>query len=157
MQPLDIPGFGTLAIENLILDFNGTLALDGRLIDGVSGRIETLSRSMNLHVLTADTHGFVEKEMCGCPCKVEIVPPGVREDQAKLAFIKRLGAETCAAVGNGAIDAPMLEAARLGICVVGTEGAAGISIMAADLVVTGPLDALDLLIKPERLIAGLRR
>ena len=51
----------------------------------------------------------------------------------------------------------MLEEAAVGIVVIGAEGAAAHTVQAADLVVTSPLDALDLLLRPARLVAGLRR
>ena len=34
-----IPGFGALRLEHLVLDYNGTLALDGRLLRGVGPRL----------------------------------------------------------------------------------------------------------------------
>jgi soluble P-type ATPase len=36
MIALDIPGFGALRLEHLAVDFNGTLAIDGKLLPGVS-------------------------------------------------------------------------------------------------------------------------
>jgi soluble P-type ATPase len=41
------------------------------------------------------------------------------------------------------------------ICVVGREGASGKTLAAADIVVTRPKDALDLLLKHTRIIATL--
>ena len=40
MIKTQIPGWGELAIENLILDFNGTIAKDGRVMDGVKELLE---------------------------------------------------------------------------------------------------------------------
>jgi soluble P-type ATPase len=50
----------------------------------------------------------------------------------------------------------MLKEAALGIGVIQAEGAAVEAILAADLVTTSVLDALDLLIHPLRLTATLR-
>ena len=36
MIDVAIPGFGRLALEHLVCDYNGTLARDGVLLDGVS-------------------------------------------------------------------------------------------------------------------------
>ena len=36
MIEIDIPGYKTLHLEHLVLDYNGTLAVDGVLIDGVA-------------------------------------------------------------------------------------------------------------------------
>ena len=38
-----IPGFGALRLEHLVLDYNGTLALDGRLLRGVRPRLRRLA------------------------------------------------------------------------------------------------------------------
>ena len=42
MIKTQIPGWGELAIENLILDFNGTIAKDGRVLDGVKELLEKI-------------------------------------------------------------------------------------------------------------------
>jgi len=75
----------------------------------------------------------------------------------KAEFVNRLGAAGVVAIGNGANDAGMLEAAALSIAVIECEGASGEAIAAADVVVVGVANALDLLLNPRRLIATLRR
>jgi soluble P-type ATPase len=50
----------------------------------------------------------------------------------------------------------MLEECAIGVCVVGREGAAAAALLAANVVTTDICDALDLLLKPERLVATLR-
>lgn len=40
---------------NALLDFNGTLAHDGRLIDDVAERLRSLAVLLDLHVVTGDT------------------------------------------------------------------------------------------------------
>ena len=62
-----------------------------------------------------------------------------------------------AAIGNGANDADMLQTAAVGIAVLGAEGLAAETLLAADVVCANPLDALDLLLNPRRLIATLRK
>ena len=54
---LSIPGWKDLNLRHLVLDVNGTIALDGRLLDGVSVRIRQLGELLQVHLLTADTHG----------------------------------------------------------------------------------------------------
>jgi soluble P-type ATPase len=71
--------------------------------------------------------------------------------------VEQLGTEQVVAIGNGANDAQMLSAAALGIAILGREGLASEALQAADLVVGGIEDALDLLLHPPRLIATLRR
>jgi soluble P-type ATPase len=106
-----IPGFRTLRISELVLDYNGTLALDGRLLRGERARLEILS-----------TGG---------------------EDKAKAAYVRRLGSGRVACIGNGRNDRQ-------------AEGASVDVLAAADLVAPWVSDALDVLLKPGRLVASLR-
>ena len=61
------------------------------------------------------------------------------------------------AIGQGANDAEMLKAAGLGICVLSVEGTAVEALLAADLVTANIFDALELLEKPLRIVASLRK
>lgn len=44
MIKIDIPGRETIEIEHVVLDYNGTIALDGQLIAGAAERIRELSK-----------------------------------------------------------------------------------------------------------------
>ena len=156
MIGVDIPGFGQLRIEHLVLDFNGTIAVDGKLIPKLKTRLGALVQHLSLHVLTADTFGTVRREMRTEPCS--LVPLSKREqDHAKAAYVRRLGSSRTACIGNGRNDRLMLRTASLSIAVVQAEGAAPATLAAADIVVNDVRDALDLFLKPQRLIATLRR
>ncbi|HTT08506.1 MAG TPA: hypothetical protein VMH34_06930 [Gammaproteobacteria bacterium] len=69
---IDIPGRGKLFLRHLVLDFNGTLARDGRLMRGVTGRLRRLRRILAIEVLTADTFGTASRALrqTGIPCTV---------------------------------------------------------------------------------------
>ena len=155
MLQVTIPGNQTLSLEHLVLDYNGTLACDGTLLPGVDQRLLTLSESLQIHVITADTFGSVRKELDSLPCELAIIPQS-KQDHAKLDYIETLGPQTVVAVGNGYNDHLMLTSAVLGMAVMQTEGTATPALLAADLVIPDILAALDLLIKPKRLIATLR-
>jgi len=155
MVRIDIPDFGTLELHHLVLDFNGTLAVDGVLIPGVGERLRSLAERVKVHVITADTFGRVAAEMEGLPCEVHILPPGA-QDEAKRAFVADLGADGTVAMGNGRNDRLMLAEAALGVAVIHAEGAAAVTLAAADVVTPTINDALDLLVKPLRLVASLR-
>jgi soluble P-type ATPase len=155
MLELDIPGFKNLRLAHLILDYNGTLACDGRPLEGVRERLAKLATSLDILILTADTFGTVQSQVAGWPCQVKVIPRG-QEAEAKLACVWDLGADQTMAVGNGRNDRLMLKEAALGIIVVQTEGAAVAALSAADLAVPGILEALDLLLLPGRLKATLR-
>ena len=156
MIELTIPGRGPLRIQHLVTDVNGTLAVDGVLIDGLTKRIASLRDRLEIHMLTADTHGrqFLIDEQLNL--KAERVQPG-NEATQKAEFVRKLGAETVVAMGQGANDAEMLKTAALGICIMSQEGVAVETLISANLVVPDILAALDLLDNPVRIVASLRK
>jgi P-type E1-E2 ATPase len=155
MLSLQIPGFGALTLAHLVLDYNGTLAVDGVLLPGVKDALNALSASLEVHVVTADTFGRAAAGLEGINCRLDVLPEG-RQDQAKAGFVSRLGAPLTVCIGNGRNDALMLADAALGIAVILAEGASPASLTAADIVCTDILAALDLLRHPLRLTATLR-
>lgn len=156
MIEIDIPGRGLLRLSHVVLDVNGTLAVDGHLIEGVPDRIAALLDRLSVHLLTADTHGAQQDIDAQLGLTAHRLTPGGERVQ-KAEYISQLGPSSVAAIGNGGNDAGMLKTAALSIAVIGREGASGEAIAAADVVVVGAADALDLLLQPKRLIATLRR
>jgi soluble P-type ATPase len=152
---VDIPGWGTLTLHHIVLDYNGTMAVDGELIPGVSDRLGQMAESIEIHVLTADTFGVVRQAVSGIPCHLTVL--GTQsQDLGKLEYVAGLGANQCVCIGNGRNDQLMLKEAALGIAVMQREGLYAGSLVAADLVVPDICTALDLLTHPMRLVAGLR-
>jgi len=68
MLEINIPGHETLNLSHLILDYNGTVAFDGHFLQGVKERLADLSKSLDVHVLTADTFGSVRKALSDVRC-----------------------------------------------------------------------------------------
>ena len=156
MIELNIPGRGLIELEYLVCDVNGTLALDGQLLDGLIRPLTVLRDRLELHLLTADTHGkqaVIDRQL---GLKAVRVGPG-EEARQKAEYVRRLGAERVVAIGQGANDAMMLKDAALGICVLSHEGAAVEALLAADLVLSDIFTAMDLLEKPLRIVASLRK
>ncbi len=153
---LDIPGGKTLELRGVLCDMNGTLTLDGQLSREVAESLQKLADTLKVYVMTADTFGTAGKVFGSLPLELVGIPAATPGALAKQDFLKKLGSKTHAAIGNGYNDHLMLKEAALGICILGSEGAHTLSIAAADLIVTNPIDALNLLLKPRRLIAGLR-
>jgi len=153
---LNIPGRGPLRFEHLVLDVNGTLAVDGQLIDGVPRQLAELRGQLTIHLLTADTFGRqAEIDQVLSLTAVRLRPGG--EPQQKADFVTALGAQRVVSIGQGANDAAMLKEAALGICVLSQEGAAMETLLAADLVAPDIFAALELLEKPLRIVASLRK
>ena len=155
MIELDIPGFGTRALSHLVLDYNGTMALDGRIQPGVSSRLSQLREHLDIHILTADTFGTVRSTFGQAGYTVHILPPG-DERAAKTDYVRTLGAMSCACMGNGNNDAGMLQEAGLAVAVLQPEGLAMAALSAAHILVPGIEAGLDLLLHPSRLKASLR-
>ena len=156
MIKIDIPGSAPLELDHLVCDYNGTLAQDGRLLEGVSRRLTALVGYLNIHVVTGDTFGLAQESLAGLDISLAILAEsGQRE--AKLDYVRRLGVERTVAIGNGSNDRDMLTATALGIAVLGPEGAAGATLAAATVVAPDILAALDLLSNPRRLVATLRQ
>jgi P-type E1-E2 ATPase len=151
----EIPGYGLLTLEHLVLDYNGTLAVDGEMLPGVKTILKTLSGQLSIHVVTADTFGKAANGLVGVDCRLTVLKAG-NQDQAKVDFVNQLGADRTVCIGNGRNDARMLAAAALGIAVILDEGASMVSLNAADIVCTSIVSALELFMNPMRLTATLR-
>ncbi|MEW6600360.1 MAG: ATPase P [Nitrospirota bacterium] len=155
MLEIDIPGFGAVKLKRLVSDFTGTLSFNGELIPGVKERINRLSESLSIHVLTSDTFGTAKAELKDVRCKVHVLE-GEYHDLQKEEFVEQLGANGVVAYGNGNNDRKMLRAARIGIAVTEGEGCSVDILMAATVHVTSITAGLDLLLYPKRLKATLR-
>ncbi len=151
----EVPGFGRIEASYLVSDFTGTLSRDGILIRGVAGRLRRLARFLEIRVLTFDTFGTATAQLRRLPCAVTVLS-GDRVAEQKRDFLASLGSERIIAIGNGANDRLMLETARLGIAVLGPEGASAGAATAADILVGNILAGLDLLLDTRRLVATVR-
>jgi P-type E1-E2 ATPase len=156
MLQLTLPGRGELNIQHIVTDVNGTLALDGALLDGLAKRLGALRDRVQIHLLTADTHGkqkVIDAQLGLTAVRIA----GGNEAEQKAIYVRNLGAETVVAIGQGANDAAMLKAAALGICVMSREGVASETLLAADLLLPDIFAALDLFDHPLRIVASLRK
>ena len=151
-----VPGLGDYTLQHLVMDVNGTLATDGQLMDGVAAKIEVLRRKLTIHLLTADTHGrqaIIDQELNLTATRIR---PG-NEASQKADYVRTLGSEHVVSFGQGANDSEMLAVARLGICVMSVEGVARETLLNANLIAPTILSALELLERPPRIVASLRR
>ncbi|HHE37753.1 MAG TPA: ATPase P [Candidatus Cloacimonetes bacterium] len=155
MLKFNIPGRKEIKLEHLVLDFNGTLAIDGKLISGVKERLEILAKSLKIHIITADSFGTVHNELTDLPVTISVLSPE-DQDQKKLKYVQELGIEKTACIGNGLNDNLMVKEAILGISLIQTEGAASQSLLNTDIVCPDINSALELFYKSNRLKATLR-
>ncbi|MHB8933450.1 MAG: HAD family hydrolase, partial [Bellilinea sp.] len=113
MIELSVPGRGTIALNHLVCDVNGTIAFDGNLMDGVARSMRILRDRLEVHLVTADTHGSQSQIDFQLGLKAQILQRG-DEARQKAVFVESLGADHVVAIGQGANDSQMLRAAASG-------------------------------------------
>ena len=154
MLTIKIPGREEMTLSHLILDYNGTIAEDGAIIESIRPRLARLSEKLSIYVITADTHGTAAQRCAGLPLQV-LTFPTTQVGQIKADEARKMEGGVVT-IGNGFNDIQMSDAADLSICVMGKEGCCGALLSHCDVVVTSIDDALDLLIRTDRLRATLR-
>ena len=152
MIRIDIPLRGIVELQHAVFDVNGTLAVDGKPIPGVADRIKALGEHLSLHMLTAGTHGNIAEleRVLGFPLHMITI------GEEKVHYVEQLGPASVIAFGNGMNDVGMLRLAAIGVAILAGEGVAIGALQAADVLVLGPVDAIDLVLNPKRLVATLR-
>lgn len=156
MIKISLPGRDrTLELDNLLLDQNGTITGDGRLLPGVTERIDKLREQLDIYLLTADTFGSATEIAERLNISLFKVSPE-QGGPDKKDFLMNLDAAKTATIGNGFNDVLMFEEAAVSVAVIGPEGCAVAAMRKADIVVNNINDALDLFINPLRLVATLR-
>jgi len=154
---LEIPNLGKIVIKNIVFDLNGTLAMTGHISDEVKTKLKMLANTVRVIIASADTRGNladIGKELGVETHRLKLDQP---EDEEKRLLIEELGAENTAAVGNGVNDSQMLKVAKIGVAIMGREGAAVETINSANIVVTDPTHALSLFLHPIILKSTLRK
>ena len=151
---IEIPGYGMLEIENVVMDFNGTIAVDGVMKETVKRRILSLAEKFLVYVITSDTQGTAARELDGLPLTLKIFNNS-NAGECKRRIVEELG-DKCACIGNGNNDRLMFKSAALSIAVLETEGLYAPLLSEADFLAKSSEDALDLLLDTKRLISGLR-
>ncbi len=154
MIPVQRPGQDPLEIDFILVDFDGTLAVDRRVHPKTKDKLNLLARRTKIYVLTTQVEGVAEEALKKVNTEIVRLKEG-EAGQEKLDLLNRLGPARTVAIGNGLDDIPMIEQAGFGICVMSREGTSAEAMQKADLVFTSILDALDFLLKPLRQKASL--
>lgn len=151
----DIPGIGEIKIENIIFDYNGTVAIDGKLIENIRESLIKLKNYANIYILTADTYGTVKAQCSNLGIDVKTFP---KENAGlfKKEIVEKLGAENTICVGNGVNDVEMFKICRISIATIEGEGCSGKLLMHTDIAVKSIGDAIELILSKDRIRATLR-
>lgn len=152
---IDIPGYKALELVNLVLDYNGTIAVDGYISDDVRRCLKKLAEKFRIYVVTADTHGNAKAECADLPLEI-CTFPSADAAHAKKEIVEKLGCENCVCMGNGRNDVLMCRIAGLSIAVMDMEGMYAKLSAEADICVRSMQEGLELLMNEKRVIATLR-
>lgn len=154
MKAITIPEFGSLELENVVLDLNGTLTESGDFIAGVLDDLDVLrAEGFKIYILSGDTRGSL-KQIFELHQDINTVVTDTAEDKRR--FVESIGPERTFCIGNGNIDVEMFKVARLSVCTIQAEGATTRAMLEADIVVTHIRHAFEILLDSNKLIATLR-
>jgi soluble P-type ATPase len=141
-------------IDFILIDFEGTLASNGRVHPKAKDKLNLLAKRAKIYILTKEKKEHVEEVLRKVKAEIVYLTTG-DSSKMKLDLLRQLGATRTVAIGNGADDGTMIKEAVLGLCVIGKEGASSEAVKNADVVFTDILDTLDFLLKPLRQRATL--
>ena len=150
-----IPGYKELDLRYVLLDFNGTIAVDWKVSLPVRDCLYRVAEKYVVYVLTADTNHNASQECNNLPVNL-LKYTSNDVSKCKLAALQELGPEHCVAIGNGRNDVEMLKSAALSISVLEEEGMYSPLLVNSVICTKSIIDALTLLLKEKRLIANLR-
>ena len=149
-----IPGQDELTIETIILDLNGTLSVAGSIVDGAK---EKLAKLKELGFKTVFFTGNTRNDAEEIAKELNIEWKLAKSAEEKHDLALKMNPGTCASIGNGLIDIELMKVVKLSIVTLQAERAHVQTMLNSDIVVPSILDALDLFIDGQRLIATLRR
>ncbi len=143
-----------LKLDTLILDLNGTITIDGKLIPWVKDKILALQKEWwTVLLCSGDTQWTAAKIAQWLWATLYIC----KNQNDKKNVLKKHKTKHCATIGNGHIDLKLMEKCSLSIAVIQAEWCYSKSMLSSDIVCTNIIDALDILLLPKRLIATLRK
>lgn len=155
MVEIKVPGRCDYSIKNIVFDYNGTIAVNGKISNNIREKISDLCKLAHVYVLTADTYGSAAKECEGLNLTLKTFPKDNAAD-FKAEIVDELGRDTTVCYGNGYNDMKMFKIASLSIAVLEKEGMCAALLNEADVIVKSIEDGINLLLNKNALIATLR-
>ncbi len=155
MINISIPGKSDYSIKNIVFDYNGTLAENGKISASVREKLLSLCGMADVYVLTADTYGSASDECRGINLTLKTFPTDNAAD-CKAQIVDELGRENTVCFGNGFNDIKMFKSAVLSVAVLAGEGMCSALLISSDVMVRSIEDGMNLLLNPNALRATLR-
>ena len=147
-------GVEEIELTNIILDLNGTLAVNGIIVDGVKERIQKLKQlGYEVYLFTGDQRGNAAAQAAKLGIKVK---KAISSDE-KEKLTKELETEKTVSIGNARIDIGAFKPCALRIGTLQGEGIHTEILEHIDLLVPSVNNALDLLIDPNIFNATMRK
>ncbi|MFO8017527.1 MAG: hypothetical protein R6U96_02730 [Promethearchaeia archaeon] len=155
---IEIPNYGTLTIQNVIFDINGTLQFEGKVSEGLIQKFKELEKEYHVYLVSSDTRGNLAELAKKLDTDyIKIDDQEITATEGKKNELLKLGKEVTAAIGNGNNDSLMLKHAILGLVIIGNEGASTKTFLNADVVFHNPIAAINFLLEKKMIIATLRK
>ncbi|WP_372751244.1 hypothetical protein [Labilibaculum sp.] len=149
-----VSGVGTIEIDTLVVDSNGTLTIKGELVSGVMERINRLqSLGVNVVMISSDQRGGA-RELAG---SIGITYYEANNSRAKEDILLSLGSRNVAAIGNARIDIGLFVQSLVSVATLQSEGIHKDIIDHVDVIVPSVNDALDFFLDEDTFIATMKR
>jgi soluble P-type ATPase len=148
-----IPGQDDLNVKTIILDLNGTLSVGGIIVEGVKERLVKL-KELGFKIVFFTGNSRNDANAIAGELGIEWKIAKTAEKKRELAL--GMNPETCASIGNGLIDLELMKVVKLSIVTLQAEGVHTQTLLNSDIVVPSIIDALNLFLDEQRLIATLR-
>lgn len=149
----NIPGEGTIELDTIILDLNGTLSVNGRIPAGVKERLQKLNElGFKTILFTGDQRGTAAE----LTNSLGITFTKTKDTTEKEKAAAEINQGKTVAIGNARIDIGTFKNARLKIATLQSEGIHTGILPLVDIIVPSINDAFGLLLDPDSLIATMR-
>lgn len=149
-----VPGVGTIEIDTLVIDSNGTLTVKGEIVQGVMERIHSLqARGVNVVMISADQRGTARSLAKSYGISYYEASNSREKEDALLA----LGSSNVAAIGNARIDIGLFVQSVVSVATMQSEGIHKDIISKVDVIIPTINDALDFFLDEDTFVATMRR
>ena len=153
----DVTGRGKVSVENIVFDYNGTIAEDGKLMENVRILLPLLAQRAKIYIVSADTYGTVKEECKDLPVEVKTfaVEHAAECKEAIAIDLQKAGGVAC--LGNGINDIKMCKAADISIAVVNHETMSAELLRHVDIFAPSARAGVELFLRRGRLESTLRK
>lgn len=150
----EVPGVGTITIDTLVVDSNGTLTVKGEMVPGVVERIHRLQMlGVNVVMISSDQRGNARD----LALSSGIAYYEASNSREKEDVLLSLGSQNVAAIGNARIDIGLFVQSIISVATLQSEGIHKDIIDHVDVILPSINDALDFFLDSDTFIATMKR